>query len=278
MNRRRHLFTGLITAGGTVDAALRVRALVHGDVNLFQFSRARLLCGHQRRLIRIPSDKIIDIQLCKLLVELRQPLFRGQALAEGVALIALFAGLPDPLQFIERIVRSGLLLLHARSVNTSFRTVERVHHKGQFFLAKHPSLIIAQKFIGMFFAFDLPDKDILAAEPVNIFLQAARHGINGAETILDLICHRGAGNVVLPHICHQMIECHIIGHIAAAVRIVNLVLLRNTRADKGKLVRHLHILLHIDRATHHRGMHRHQIGEKFRQILFYVAHHRGTGL
>ena len=130
----------------------------------------------------------------------------------------------------------------------------------------------------MLLALNLSDKNILTAEPMHVFLQTAGHGIYGAQTVLNLIRHRRAGNAVFTHILHQMIKGHVVRNIAAAVRIVNLVLFRNTRTDKGKLVRHLHIFLHIDRTAHHRRMHRHQAWNQLGKILFYVPNHRRTGL
>ena len=162
-----------------------------------------------------------------------QPLFGRKLPAESMLLIIFLTGLTNLLEFIQRVVGRRLFLLHAGTVNTSLGAVQSIHHKRQLLLSQHSLLVIFQELISVFLALYLSDKDIFTAEPVNIFLQAARHGINGAQAILDLIRYRRTGNIVLLYIFHQMIKRYVIRDIAAAVGIVNLILLRNAWADKG---------------------------------------------
>ena len=135
-----------------------------------------------------------------------------------------------------------------------------------------------QRFVHLFFAFTLLHKNLFAAEPADIFLQAAGHGVNGAQTGNQFLLGRYFTDAVLAEVAHQMVKRYIIVYKPMCVGVGDLRFLGDTGRQESELIRNPHILARIDCCAKHRAMYRHQFGQQFRDEVLNVAHHRRTGL
>ncbi len=126
--------------------------------------------------------------------------------------------------------------------------------------------------------FHLQNHLAFSQKMLHILPQAARHRVQGAHAVFQLVGIFRAFCIIPADMLHQLCKCNIILYIPMIVRIRDFGLFCHAGADKCKVICNFQIFFYVYRHTHHRALHRHHARNQLRDIFFHIIHDRRAWL